>query len=299
MKTYKGAAFYIDILGFSALTQGEVKDLSEDDYKAWGIESKEERNHHVLAATIIVEFRNVLQALKVHIPNVHIAHISDCAFIWSADVAVLLRAVHYFMWAAVRDKGILCRGGIAYGEIVEVENEDYALGSIVLGDAVTKAAHLEGVLKGPRIAMDVDFPHDVWTYAKGINCIKSLSPDLFYAISSEIDMAEADEYRWYLCDEAFLAHPAYSISEQERFELTKARLTVFNALKYHPRMGWNTKSDKAIVQLKAGAMAISKDKLLGIHHLFESYTVLEDKRSMINLNRANKRVNEAMYSTTF
>lgn len=295
MKIYQGAAFYIDILGFSALTQGQVMGLNKEDYEAWGIMAKEQQNHHVLAATIIVEFRDVLLSLKKHIPSIHIAHISDCAFIWSENVAELLRSVHYFMWAAVRDKGILCRGGMSYGEIVEVENKDYALGSVVLGDAVTRAVHLESVLKGPRIAMDVDFPHAVWTYAKGIQCIQALSPDLFYAITNEIDMAEADEYRWYLCDEDFLANHGCSICKEDRFEMTKARLTVFNNLIYHPRMSWNTKGEKALIQLKAGAMAISKDNLMNVHHLFESSTVLTDKRSIANLDRANKRVHEAYY----
>ena len=32
-----------------------------------------------------------------------------------------------------------------------------------------------------------------------------------------------------------------------------------------------------------------------VHHLFESSTVLTDKRSMTNLERANKRVMEAYY----
>lgn len=295
MNTYRGAAFYIDILGFSALTQGLVVGLNREDYEAWGINAKEQQNHHVLAATIIVEFRNVLQALKKHIPSIHIAHISDCAFIWSEDVAELLRGVHYFMWAAVRDKGILCRGGISYGEIVEVENKDYALGSVVLGDAVTRAVHLESVLKGPRIAMDEEFPHAVWSQAKSIQCIQALTPDLFYAITNEIDMAETNEYRWYLCDEDFLVNHGYSINSDDRFEVTKARLTVFNTLKYHPRMGWNTKGDKALVQLKAGAMAISKDNLMHVHHLFESSIVLTDKRSMTYLESANKRVKEAHY----
>lgn len=77
--------------------------------------------------------------------------------------------------------------------------------------------------------------------------------------------------------------------------MTKARLSVFNTLKYHPRMSWNTKGDKALVQMKAGARAISKDNLMHVHHLFESSTVLTDKRSMTNLERANKRVMEAYY----
>ncbi len=292
MKTYQGAAFYIDILGFSALTQGQVVGLKKEDYEAWGIKTKEKQNHHILAATIIIEFRNALQALKKYIPSIHIAHISDCAFIWCEDVAELLRGVHYFMWSAVRDKGILCRGGISYGEIFEVENNDYALGSIVLGDAVTRAVHLEGVLKGPRIAMDREFPHAVWNYAK----IQALSPDLFYAMTNEIDMAEADEYRWYLCDEDFLANHGFSISRIDRLEMTKARLSVFNTLKYHPRMGWNTKDVKALVQLKAGAMAISKDEIMHVHHLFESSIVLTDKRSMSKLTHANKRVDGAYYA---
>ena len=47
--------------------------------------------------------------------------------------------------------------------------------------------------------------------------------------------------------------------------------------------------------MKAGARAISKDNLMHVHHLFESSTVLTDKRSMTNLERANKRVMEAYY----
>lgn len=60
-------------------------------------------------------------------------------------------------------------------------------------------------------------------------------------------------------------------------------------------MSWNTKGDKALVQMKAGARAISKDNLMHVHHLFESSTVFTDKRSMTNLERANKRVMEAYY----
>lgn len=49
------------------------------------------------------------------------------------------------------------------------------------------------------------------------------------------------------------------------------------------------------IEMKAGARAISKDNLMHVHHLFESSTVLTDKRSMTNLERANKRVMEAYY----
>jgi hypothetical protein len=36
MESNDGAVFFVDILGFSALTKGEVTGLKTDDYKAWG-----------------------------------------------------------------------------------------------------------------------------------------------------------------------------------------------------------------------------------------------------------------------
>ena len=36
MKTYNGAVFFVDILGFSALTKGQVIGITKKDYDAMG-----------------------------------------------------------------------------------------------------------------------------------------------------------------------------------------------------------------------------------------------------------------------
>lgn len=152
-----------------------------------------------------MDFQDVLFSLKQHLLVLEVAQISDCAFIWCEDVKTLLRGVHYFMWTAMKDKGILCRSGLAYGEIVEVPNMDYEMGAFVVGDAVTRAAKNEGRLKGPRVTIDETSPAAVWDAMDDNLAIAYLSSDLFHDILSLVDMTEVDEYRWYLFDETFLA----------------------------------------------------------------------------------------------
>ena len=299
MNSYEGAVFFVDILGFSALTKGQVQNITQKDYGAWGVDYNLEHPYSFLAATILVEFRDVLQQLKQKLPSLHIAQISDCAFIWCEDMTEFLKGVHLFMWTAVKDKGILCRGGISYGEIVEVENVDYALGAFVVGDAVTRAAKNEGRLKGPRITMDENFPHDVWTHAKNAHCIEYISHDLFNELQSEINMEKADEYRWYLCDADFIANQKNPPTYKDCVELTKKRLEIANVLKYHPRMGWNSRGEEGLTHLSAGEFSISRNSLLHVLHRFETQIVLnDDNRSIGNVEKANVRVKNDLYFST-
>lgn len=294
MKSSKAAVFFVDVLGFSALTKGIVPNIEVNDYEAWGLNDEDSQNHSFLAATILLEFRDVLFLLKRHLPSLNIAQISNCAFIWCEDIGMLLRGVYYFMWAAVKEKGILCRGGLAYGEIVEIPNVDYELGAFIVGDAVTRAAKNEGRLKGPRITMDESFPSDVWHLMGGNTAITFLSGDLFHDILSLVDMSELDEYRWYLFDEDFLVgNTKLQLNFNGYVELTKQRLSIANALKYHPRMGWNARSKEGLNHLEAGELAISKSGLHNILHLFETRMVLEDNRSLGNLKKQTKELTRA------
>lgn len=299
MKTYNGAVFFVDILGFSALTKGQVTGITKKDYDAWGVDSEVEHPYSYLAATMLVEFRDALLTLKKHLPSLNIAQISDCAFIWSENAKELLTGVHEFMWNAIGNKGILCRGGLAYGEIIEVENVDYSLGAFVVGDAVTRAAKNEQKLKGPRIAMDENFPHDIYVNVKNAPYLEYLSHDLYHPNESEINLEVVDEYRWYLCDANFVASQKYPPSQKECVELTKKRLTLAYFLKLHPRMGWNSRGKEGLVQLCAGAHAISRNGLLHVLHLFETKQVLEDdKRSIGNVERQDAIMMKAEYFST-
>lgn len=299
MKTYNGAVFFVDILGFSALTKGQVIGITKKDYDAWGVDSEAEHPHSYLAATMLVEFRDALLTLKKHLPSLNIAQISDCAFIWSENAKELLIGVHEFMWNAIGNKGILCRGGLAYGEIIEVENVDYSLGAFVVGDAVTRAAKNEQKLKGPRIAMDVDFPHDIYINVNNVPYLDYLSHDLYHPNESEINLEVVDEYRWYLCDPNFVANQKYPPSYKECVELTKKRLALANNLRMHPRMGWNSRGKEGLIQLCAGEYAISRNGLLHVLHLFETKDVqTDDMRSIANVERQNNIVMNAEYFST-
>ena len=299
MKTYNGAVFFVDILGFTALTKGQIVDITKKDYEAWGVNSEEEHSYSYLAATMLVEFRDALLTLKNHLSLLHVAQISDCAFIWSDDVDCLLEGVHEFMWNAVGVKNILCRGGLAYGEIIEVENVDYSLGAFVVGDAVTRAAKNESRLKGPRISMDVEFPHDIWSHTKNSPYLEFLSNDLFYPNQSEINLDVVDEYRWYLLDPSFIKKPKCPPSYVDCVELTKKRLNLANILRMHPRMGWNSRGKDGIIHLTAGEQAFSKNGLLHVLHLFETgHVQTDDMRSIGNVKRQNERVMNADYFST-
>ena len=42
MRTYQGAVFYVDVLGFSALTKGVLKEITEADNAVWGLNGKKQ-----------------------------------------------------------------------------------------------------------------------------------------------------------------------------------------------------------------------------------------------------------------
>lgn len=294
MRTYNGAVFFVDILGFSALTKGHVNDITVPDYEAWGLNSVEEQNNSILAATILVEFRDVLCQLKERYPNVHIAQLSDCAFIWSEDLILLIQSLHFTMWTMIEQKGILCRGGVAYGEIVEVDNVDNNLGAFIVGDAVTRAVKNEGKLKGPRVSMDVTFPDTLWHMQYPSVIFDQLTSDIFHPNVSEIDFSVVDEYRWYLCEDGMVTRTSL-LSHDEKVDLTRRRLQLANTLRFHPRMGWNSRGEEGLRHLKAGVKSMSANRLLGVLHNFETDNVLTIERRPSHLDSANKRVAEDDY----
>lgn len=294
MRSYQGAVFFVDILGFSALTKGQVKGITDEDYAAWGIANPNSRANSILAATILVEFRDVLHFLKKQYPKINVGQLSDCAFIWSEDILMLLQALHFVMWTMIRDKGILCRGGVAYGEIVDVENADYNIGAFIVGDAVTRAVKNEGRLKGPRVTMDESFPDVLWSKNGQSVFINHYSADLYHPNESEIDLSVVDEYRWYLCDDTELLR-VKNLTFNDCVDLTKKRLQLSNVLRFHPRMGWNSRGAEGRLQLQAGMKSLTSNGLLNVLHNFEMSVVDEQGRKESRMISQNKRVEDDRY----
>ena len=269
----EGAVFFVDILGVSALTENKLK-LDDNDFNDWLNQYGLEHNNQYLAASILGEFRKILNDLKNQFNNIKISQLSDCAFIWSENVTDVLIAANNLMSKAVVS-GILCRGGLAYGEIIET-TQNYDLGRFIVGSAVTRAAKLEGLAKGARIMMDQEFPNAFWekdkTFDNRIN-------EMFKPFINPLDFQTYDEFKWYLVPNLDSTVKDLSISDYDyRLSLTKQRLNLATKIRLSPKFYWNSKSPQGLVQLRATLSFMTENKLLDINHNFD-WTEPSEKRS--------------------
>ncbi|MBS1504854.1 MAG: hypothetical protein JST32_22530, partial [Bacteroidetes bacterium] len=132
LTAYEGAVLYIDMLGFSALTNGEVQ-LEESDYLHWLNGTPHPHSNQFFAGMLLVKFREILMSLQREVKGVTVSQLSDCCFIWSKQIDQVVTFAFKFMHVALKN-GLLCRGGMAYGQIIETGRE-HRLGRFILGTA--------------------------------------------------------------------------------------------------------------------------------------------------------------------
>jgi hypothetical protein len=260
---YSGAVFFVDILGMTALTNNKMT-LTDEDYSHWLDKHEKEHTDQFLAASILAEFRNILTELNERFSSVTVSQLSDCAFAWSKNITDIVLFASKFMTTSI-SQGILCRGGMSYGEIIET-NQNHELGRFIVGKAVTDAAKLEGVAKGARILIDQEFPHHLWVLDKDFS---ERTTPLFAPFTNPLDYAEYDEFRWYLCPAlSETVNNLETLSDVEKIILTKKRLKIANQVRSSPKFSWNSKSKEGLIQLRATINFISANNLLGISHNF-------------------------------
>ncbi|HDT3627413.1 TPA: hypothetical protein QHP12_003530, partial [Morganella morganii subsp. morganii] len=119
--------------------------------------------------------------------NVKVAQLSDCAFIWSDDIDLVVNVARELMWDLTLN-GILCRGGLANGQIVEPDKINTKLGMFICGGAVTDAVRLEGAGKGARVFIKTDL----------VSELEKIPSYAFTPRKSLIDFSTLDEFKWYL-----------------------------------------------------------------------------------------------------
>jgi len=283
---YDGAVFYVDILGMKALTNNKI-DLADEDYSHWLDQYRLEHTNQYLAASILAEFRKILINLDNDFEDVTISQLSDCAFVWSKNITNIVLFASKFMTTAITS-GILCRGGLTYGEIIET-NQNHKLGRFIVGKAVTDAAKLEGVAKGARVLIDIDFPHNLWQYDKKF--AEKVIP-LFAPFTNPLDYTDYDEFKWYLCPDLSIAVSNLSIlKDEEKLNLTKKRLKIANKVRCSPKFNWNGKSNEGLVQLKATINFIAADSLLNVSHNF-GWNDVVPKRADATVIKINKLIDE-------
>lgn len=244
MRQYQGAVFFVDILGIGALTRGHVSLLNED-YESHGIKSIRNTNAHYFSAKLLIKFRKILNTLKSN-KNIHVAQLSDCAFIWSEKSIQLIDAAIMCMWELTK-AGIYCRGGISYGNIVEPDRVNNRLGKFILGEAATNAVDLERSGKGCRIFSDIALPSEISGKIKFM-----YQP--FIGNKNPNDCSVTDELRWYLFPKGI---EKYDINNSDNKLSLISLMRLVSLLRYSPIFRWNASNKDGQIHLASGIETLS------------------------------------------
>lgn len=242
MRSFQGAVLFVDMLGFSALTRGRLK-LTESEYLPWKIKPAGNFPHQLLAAQILLAFRKALMRTGRQFKTVKLAQLSDCAFLWSEDVCTVADAGRFLMHEAV-EAGLLCRGGLAFGDVHEPNKIDHSIGAFIVGDAVTRAATYETMGKGMRIFTDSDTASEI---------LLKRPHESFQELINPLLGETVDEWLWYSPE------PMLKFS-RDRVMLRPAieKLVSCHAmLRYSPRFAWNAASPEGCRQLACSVVAVS------------------------------------------
>ncbi|NDV47932.1 hypothetical protein D0T49_12845 [Paludibacter sp. 221] len=283
-----GAVFFVDILGFAALTQNKI-DLDDKDYAAWNIPGHlGKHDNQLLAATILVEFRKILLDFQASFPSVTIAQLSDCAFVWSENIRDVIIVACNLMRKCVKE-GILCRGGLSCGEIIET-SQNNNIGRLILGEAVSNAARLEQCgAKGMRIMMNDEVPRALHDYdEKFYNRMEVL----FQPFENPLDYKIYDELKWYYIPDMNENMPELrNVDKNYMIDATCERIKLAGHLRLHPKFSWNAKNSEGQNQLISSIrfIAANEKTIFNIHHWFD-WSNLVEKRSDATFKKMIARV---------
>lgn len=191
MNEYDGAVLFVDILGISALTTSEKPMVDARDFMGQVLSSPDASVNQQFCARLLSIFRKNLHDCVAK--DLKIAQLSDCAFLWSRKESLVVQAAQN-LFCKNAETGILARGGMTFGQIIEPEKTRKSLGHFICGNAVTRAAKLESVGKGARIFIDREI---------GGRQIEGVSPKAFEGLPNPSDYSMIDEFLWFSCPKSF------------------------------------------------------------------------------------------------
>ncbi|WP_312716763.1 hypothetical protein, partial [Sphingobacterium multivorum] len=228
----------------------------------------------------LAKFRDLLSTLGSEKKSIKITQLSDCAFIWSENISDVLTFCSRFMHESVNN-GILCRGGLAYGEIIET-NQSHKLGRFILGDAVTQAAKLEELSKGCRILMNEEIPHELFHQNEELS--NKIFP-LFQPFDNTIDYTVYDEFKWYMAPPLTYKNQINlsALTFQDMVGHTKVRLKLANKLRCSPKFNWNSKSMAGKAQLIPSIRFLSENYIGGVLHNFGWNNVINNRSTQTEI----------------
>jgi hypothetical protein len=150
------------------------------------------------------------------------------------------------MWSSV-SVGLLSRAGIAYGEIVEPNKINRAIGQFILGSAVTRAVGLEKAGKGCRVFID-DTIHE---HSMSLHN-SPFKNGAVKVLKNPLDGSVVKEFCWYKTG------GSTGDWDNEQHGAAEKIITLVTRLQYSPRFNWNEASHQGRVQLACSIDSISK-----------------------------------------
>ena len=232
MKEYDGAVLFVDILGISSLTTSPAQLINEQDFKALNPQIKKTGGNQLFCARLLSVFRKNL--LECQTKNLKIAQLSDCAFLWAANESLVVEAAK-ILFEKNAGTGVFARGGMTYGQIIEPDRTNRNLGQFICGNAVTRAAKLEGSGKGSRIFIDREI---------GGREVQGISPRAFEGLANPADYRMIDEFTWFSC-------PSHSETRSESLNRLKSLLALLVKFQHSPAFRWNAASKAGLLHLGA------------------------------------------------
>lgn len=232
MKEYDGAVLFVDILGISALTTSSAPIVIDQDFKSLTPSSKKTGSNQLFCACLLSVFRKNLYQCKTK--GLKIAQLSDCAFLWAEDESLVVKAAKV-LFEKNAETGVFARGGMTFGQIIEPEKTNRSLGQFICGNAVTRAAQLEGSGKGSRIFTDREI---------GGRQIQDTSPSAFEGLANPADYRMIDEFTWFSC-------PSNFETRSKKLERLKALLALLIRFQHFPAFRWNAASKPGLIHLGA------------------------------------------------
>jgi len=242
MRSFQGAVLFADMLGFSALTRGNLN-LGAQECDPWKVDSNGDFPHQLLAAKILLAFRKALTQTKKAFEGVRVAQLSDCAFLWSTDVGAIADAGRYLMYEAAL-RGLLCRGGLAFGDVHEPDKVNHSLGAFIVGDAVTRAATYESVGKGMRVFTDPETAHRVMA----VRPTESFQP-----LINPLTGDTFDEWRWYAPSQSTRSERTVTSLRKELERIVGCH----TMLRYSPKLSWSATTSEGCRQIACSVVAVS------------------------------------------
>lgn len=239
MNEYEGAVLFVDILGISALTTSEKPLVDAQDFKALDPKSQKVGGNQLFCARLLSKFRKNLHDCDAK--GLKIAQLSDCAFLWSRNESLVVQAARN-LFHKNAETGILARGGMTFGQIIEPDKTRKSLGHFICGNAVTRAAKLEGSGKGARVFIDREI---------GGRRIEGISPKAFEGMSNPSDYSMIDEFLWFSCPRDFS-------DRSEKMNRLKGLASLLVSFKSSPSFRWNSASALGRIHLGATVQRLCK-----------------------------------------